>query len=321
MFTSTPVFGKIETLHFEVIPLRKRLSTFFLENWDKGIHNLMLYVAIGNLLVYVISIMDQSGLLIDMLRFDAGRILQGQVWRLITVPFLHIAGTGNSLLAVLFMFSYVWIGRFAEQLWGTLKFTVYYFGGLLLLDIIALFGNCTYLPNNFHMTLFLIFALAAPTAQIRLWGIIPLKAKYLAWFDIIMTAVNLLQSLGIYSAYVSDPSVLIYILMPVVPLVYFLLFVGRDARLLLPDAFTRTQTQKNFRNYQNQQRAKARQHGNSNWAADYRSASGEKPYRHKCTVCGRTDVSNPELDFRYCSKCQGYHCYCMDHINNHAHIQ
>jgi hypothetical protein len=43
-------------------------------------------------------------------------------------------------------------------------------------------------------------------------------------------------------------------------------------------------------------------------------------YTHKCTVCGRTDVTNPELEFRYCSKCSGYHCYCQDHISNHEHI-
>ena len=44
-------------------------------------------------------------------------------------------------------------------------------------------------------------------------------------------------------------------------------------------------------------------------------------YTHKCTVCGRTDVTNPELEFRYCSRCNGYHCYCEDHISNHTHIQ
>ena len=41
-------------------------------------------------------------------------------------------------------------------------------------------------------------------------------------------------------------------------------------------------------------------------------------YRHKCAVCGRTDVTNPELQFRYCSKCAGYHCFCSDHIFNHV---
>ena len=50
-------------------------------------------------------------------------------------------------------------------------------------------------------------------------------------------------------------------------------------------------------------------------------ATVQAPYTHKCTVCGRTDVSNPELEFRYCSRCRGYYCYCQDHINNHTHIQ
>ena len=43
-------------------------------------------------------------------------------------------------------------------------------------------------------------------------------------------------------------------------------------------------------------------------------------FRHKCAVCGRTDVTNPELQFRYCSKCAGYHCFCSDHIFNHVHF-
>jgi len=50
-------------------------------------------------------------------------------------------------------------------------------------------------------------------------------------------------------------------------------------------------------------------------------ATPKAPYTHRCTVCGRTDVSNPELEFRYCSRCSGYHCYCSDHISNHSHIE
>ena len=51
------------------------------------------------------------------------------------------------------------------------------------------------------------------------------------------------------------------------------------------------------------------------------SKSQQQNYNHKCTVCGRTDVSNPELEFRYCSRCSGYHCYCSEHISNHTHIE
>ena len=45
-----------------------------------------------------------------------------------------------------------------------------------------------------------------------------------------------------------------------------------------------------------------------------------KPYHYKCAVCGRTDTDYPELEFRYCSRCVGYHCFCQDHINNHVHF-
>lgn len=301
--------------------LRKRISLFFMRNWDKGIHNLMLYIAIGNVIVYLISLIDQSGLMINALAFDAGSILQGQVWRLITVVFLDVVTSSRPLLSALFIFCYVWIGRYVEQLWGTCKTNVYYFLGITVMDIVCLIFRCTFLPGWFHMTLFLIFAVSAPNAQIRLWGILPLRAKYLAWFDVGLTVFDVVSSLIKLRGLLSLPGLAPMLIMPLVPILYFALFVGSDIKGLLPSAMTRTKTQKNFRSYQNQQRAKARQQGNPNWANSYQSSTGEKPYRHKCTVCGRTDVSNPELEFRYCSKCKGYYCYCMDHINNHVHIQ
>ena len=45
-----------------------------------------------------------------------------------------------------------------------------------------------------------------------------------------------------------------------------------------------------------------------------------KPYTHKCTICGKTDADDPTMEFRYCSKCKGYHCYCAEQISNHTHI-
>ena len=41
--------------------------------------------------------------------------------------------------------------------------------------------------------------------------------------------------------------------------------------------------------------------------------------RHKCVICGRTELSNPELTFRYCSKCTGNKEYCQDHLFTHTH--
>ena len=45
-----------------------------------------------------------------------------------------------------------------------------------------------------------------------------------------------------------------------------------------------------------------------------------RSYRHRCEVCGKTDAENPDLEFRYCSRCRGYHCYCAEHITNHVHV-
>ena len=46
----------------------------------------------------------------------------------------------------------------------------------------------------------------------------------------------------------------------------------------------------------------------------------EQGSHHRCAVCGRTEKDDPTLEFRYCSRCAGYHCFCQDHINNHIHF-
>jgi hypothetical protein len=58
-------------------------------------------------------------------------------------------------------------------------------------------------------------------------------------------------------------------------------------------------------------------------AGSYESSTAQTkaPYTHRCVVCGRTDTEHPELEFRYCSRCKGYFCYCIDHINNHNHVE
>jgi len=50
-----------------------------------------------------------------------------------------------------------------------------------------------------------------------------------------------------------------------------------------------------------------------------RAVEVEQP-RHVCYVCGKTDRTHPDLDFRYCSQCAGDQCYCPEHIRNHAHV-
>ena len=41
--------------------------------------------------------------------------------------------------------------------------------------------------------------------------------------------------------------------------------------------------------------------------------------KHKCAVCGRTEKDDPNLEFRFCSKCNGNYEYCQDHLYTHIH--
>ena len=51
------------------------------------------------------------------------------------------------------------------------------------------------------------------------------------------------------------------------------------------------------------------------------TAAREGQPRHKCAICGRTELDSPELEFRYCSKCEGNYEYCSDHLFTHEHVR
>ena len=147
------------------------------------------------------------------------------------------------------------------------------------------------------MSLFLAFATLYPDTQFLLFFIIPVKAKWLAWIDGGLLAVSFvlkLISLNWFGAALIVVAILNY-------LIFFwpeLMYHVRQIR----------------------GRAKYSQRSN---VIQFKKAARDlkkRDYIHKCAVCGRTDADNPDLEFRYCSKCAGYHCYCIDHINNHEHI-
>jgi len=41
---------------------------------------------------------------------------------------------------------------------------------------------------------------------------------------------------------------------------------------------------------------------------------------HTCAICGVSNLSDPKMTFRYCSKCAGAPCYCAEHIHAHQHV-
>ena len=290
--------------------LRRKWNRFLYNNANKGIPNLMLFVSVGTLIVYFFTIIDPSNVLYRFLCFDRSAILHGQVWRLITYIFIP---TSSGIWLFLLLFAYYGIGRMVEAVWGTLKFNLFYLCGVVIMDIAGLLLGRTATTYYLNLSLFLALATMYPDNKVLLMYIIPIKMKYLAWVYLAFTVLDVIKG-DFFSVFA---------------LLNYFLFFGRECRNVLPGA-----DHVGSRRIQFKRKSSS---GNPNWANRYRSASGHRPgngnhgdfkkvvdapaYRHKCTVCGRTDVSNPELEFRYCSKCNGFYCYCQDHINNHAHIQ
>lgn len=150
-----------------------------------------------------------------------------------------------------------------------------------------------------NLSLFFAFATLYPDMQVYIFFILPVKVKWLAWLDaalFLWMVVSSLIALNFLGA-----------LMPIIALLNYLLFFWSD----LADSVRRMVGRAAHQT--------SRQTINFKKAA--RQAQQHKGYIHKCAVCGKTDTDYPDMEFRYCSKCNGYYCYCKDHINDHVHIQ
>ena len=282
---------------------RRSFERFCLRNQNKGIKNLMLYICGGNAVVYLLSIIAQNYSLYYMLCFDRTLILRGQIWRLFTYPLTMQAGTGgglNILLVAIVLFCYYSLGTVIERRWGTLKFNIYYFSGVVMMDVFCMFfPNCRANVTYLNMSLFLGYATMFPDATFLLYMIIPIKAWLFALIDLVLVAIGIFQNPFPTNCF------------PIIALANYFLFFGSDVLNLLPGKW-RMKLQKLFRVKSSASGPKV-----VHFKVSGRPQQEQKNYNHRCTVCGRTDVTNPELEFRYCSRCNGYYCYCMDHINNH----
>lgn len=287
--------------------LRNRFDRFCFKNRNKGIPNLMLYIAIGSALVCVMNTIDQSRTLYYVLCFDRASILHGQVWRLITYPLTYDAG--YLLLTAIGLVCYYSIGRAMENIWGTFKFNLFYFSGIILMDIYCMIFGGRADVSQLNLSLFLSYATLYPDSRFLFLFIIPVKAWIFALFDLVLVVYQLI-------AYPFP-----YNLFPVVALLNYFLFFGKDVLNVIPMSW-RANARRLFRRKPSKSAKKAKPIPFPN-AGSYEATTVtvKAPYTHRCTVCGRTDVSDPDLEFRYCSRCKGYYCYCEDHINNHTHIQ
>ena len=307
--------------------LRRNFERFCYQNRSKGIPNLMLYITLGTAIVYILSLVDNSNTLYNVLCFNRSLILQGQVWRLFTYVFTHNAG--NILLMMVSLLCYFSLGRAMENIWGTFRFNLFYFTGIILMDVFAMVcGGMTVSVGNYvldvsslvagnlvyhlNLSLFLGYATLYPNAHFLLFFIIPVKAWIFALMDLILVIYDVVQ----YTAAGLFP----FSLFPLVAIANYFLFFGKDVLNVIPLTW-QLNARRLFKKNAPQQKKTGTVPFPTAGSYQATTATVKEAYTHKCTVCGRTDVTNPELEFRYCSRCNGYHCYCEDHINNHTHIQ
>lgn len=281
--------------------ISKAIDKFCLKHRRFGIPRLMMYIVFISAAVFIIYMMDTTSTLIYLMSFHPSLILRGEIWRLFTWVFLPL--NDNLLFTAVMLYFYYFIGSTLEREWGTAKFTVYYISGLLL-NVIYGFA-CSYItgrvpflaPNYLNLSMFFAFAALFPDQRIMLFFIIPMKIKWLALIDAVFFAYSVVSEL--LTGHIVNA------LLPIIAILNFIIICGYDLLRYLRPLRARSSPQAiNFK-----KAARQAQRGQA-----------DAPYRHKCAVCGKTDLENPGLEFRYCSRCDGYHCFCIEHINNHVHF-
>lgn len=260
-----------------------------------AIPNLSLYIVIAYAIGYILQYTNPIALY--FLELNPALILQGQVWRLVTWV-ISPPGNTNIIFAVITLFFYYSVGTSLEMAWGTFRYNAYVFlgliataVGLILLYVVGmLFGqhwNFTSSTYYLAMSIFLAYAASFPEMQVLLYAIIPVKVKWLGILDGVFLLYSFIMS-GLGGKVAIVISILNF-------LVFF--FTTRNYKRISPKEQRRKQK---FRK-------------------EMHTASGIT--RHKCAICGRTEMDAPSLDFRFCSKCDGNYEYCNEHLFTHTHVK
>lgn len=286
-------------------------------NWINKLERKFGRYAIPNLMYYVIML-NVVGLLLRMtvpeifqyLSLDAEAILHGQVWRIVT--FLIQPPSGSILMIALSLYFNYLIGRNLESVWGTFRFNLYFFTGVLLHVLAAIIGflvtgiSFPLGTQYLTMSMFFMFALMFPDSEFLLFFALPIKGKYLAYID------------AVYFGYA--------ILKPFLPsagssfarIIYWKDAMEAGASLLVVLIFWLSS--RNMSAYSPKERRRKKKYNQAVHQArqEHTYAGGAK---HKCAVCGRTELDDETLEFRYCSKCNGNYEYCQEHLFTHEHVK
>lgn len=275
-----------------------------------AIPNLMYYIIILYGAGYVLQLINPT-FYSQFLSLDAAAILNGQVWRIVT--FIIQPPSSGLLYVLIALYLYYMIGKQLEMAWGAFRFNLYFFTGVLFHVIAALLvymitGISMPLTTGYlNLSLFFAFAALYPDVQFLLFFIIPVKVKWLAWLDGAYFLWAIIQAfLPAYGGSVFGIAYKANAIAAVVSILNFVIFF-LGSRNMKPYSPKQVKRKKEFQK-------KVKQ-------AKRPMQSYENGAKHKCAVCGRTEIDDPNLEFRYCSKCSGNHEYCQDHLFTHTHVK
>ena len=265
-----------------------------------AIPNLIVWILAGYVVGYTLSYLAPS--ILNYLTLEPYYILKGQIWRLVT--WVLMPPDSSLLFAVIMVIFYYQLGQALERTWGTFRFNVYIFGGIIFTVIgafilygvmYAIYGvpvagmGAFFSTNYINMAIFLAFAVCYPDMEVLLYFIIPIKMKWMAVVYGVLIIFSLIQT---------NWAGRVAIIMSLLNFLVFY-FSTRNYKRISPKEIHRRQT------FKSQMRQPVNHGGVT---------------KHKCAICGRTELDDPTLEFRFCSKCEGNYEYCQDHLFTHQHI-
>ena len=274
-----------------------------------GIENLTMYIIISYVLGYALMYINPGAL--SMLSLNVTKILQGQVWRLITWIVYPPSTSSPLWFVIAILFFYYPISASLEHTWGKFKFTLYILSGMIFTVISAFIlhfvmggvldglGGIIFSTYYISLSIFLAYSLTYPDMTVLLMFVIPIKMK---WMSIVYAA------LVIYDVARYFMNGAWFMALPIIAslLNFVIFFLGtRDFNRYNPKEIHR---KNEFKRAVNGGSKTVPFPGNSNAVT-----------KHKCAVCGRTEKDDPNLEFRFCSKCNGNYEYCQDHLYTHIH--
>ena len=271
-----------------------------------GIPNLTIYMIVCYVIGYALMIVNPG--ILNWLSLEPAYILRGQVWRLVTWVLYPPSTSGVLWFAIAVLFFYYPIGTSLERTIGTFKYTLYILSGVLFTILGAfilyfLLGGNVLVGNVFStyyisLSTFLAYAMCYPDMSVLLMFIIPVKMKWMAVFYVVIVAYEMIQYIMAGAWYLVIPIV--------ASLLNFIIFYfgTKDFSRYNPKEVHR---RNEFRRAMEPQ-------------GRMKSGSGSVT-KHKCAICGRTELDDPNLEFRFCSRCNGNYEYCQDHLFTHTHVK